>query len=338
MKAAAWPRTDRAGARLLHIDRGSGALADRRASELPRLLRPRDVLVVNDAATLPASLSGHTEDGAPVELRLVAEDPDGSWRAVAFGAGSWRAPTERRPAPPLLPAGTRLHFSSLEARVESVLPPSPRLLKIRFNRAGSELWAALYRAGRPVQYAYLSGPLELWHVQNRYAARPWAVEAPSAGFVLSGQLLMDLRRRGVTLAALTHAAGLSSTGDEALDRALPLGERFEIPETTVQAVRAARAEGGRVVAVGTSVVRALEARALERGALAAGSGHTELRIGAGFVPRVVQGLLSGIHDPAASHYALLEAFAPRAWLDAAHERAEALGYLEHEFGDGSLIL
>jgi S-adenosylmethionine:tRNA ribosyltransferase-isomerase len=338
VKAAAWPRTDRAGARLLHLDRASGALADRRANDLPHLLGARDVIVVNDAATLPASLSGHTEAGAPLELRLAGEEVDGSWLAVAFGAGSWRTPTERRPPPPHLSVGTKLHFSSLEARVEGVLPPSPRLLKIRFNRAGSELWSALYRAGRPVQYAYLSGPLQLWHVQNRYAGRPWAAEAPSAGFVLSGQLLMDLRRRGVTLAAVTHAAGLSSTGDAALDSALPLGERYDIPEATVHAVRAARAEGGRIVAVGTSVVRALEAGALERGGLAAGSGHTELRVGPGFVPRVVQGLLSGIHDPAASHYALLEAFAPRACLDAAHERAEALGYLEHEFGDACLIL
>lgn len=338
MNAATWPRPDRAGARMLHMDRASGALSDRRASDLPRLLGARDVIVVNDAATLPASLSGSTQGGASLELRLAGEEPDGSWRAVAFGAGSWRTPTERRPPPPLLPPGTKLCFSSLEATVEKVLPLSPRLLQIRFNRAGSELLSALYRSGRPVQYAYLSGPLELWHVQNRYAARPWAVEAPSAGFVLTGQSLFELRRRGVTLAALTHAAGLSATGDEALDRALPLGERFDIPEATVQAIKAARAAGGRVVAAGTSVVRALEARALEASGLVAGVGHTELRIGPGFVPRVVQGLLSGIHDPSASHHALLEAFAPRAWLDAAHERAETLGYLAHEFGDACLIL
>lgn len=343
MNAATWPRPERAGGRLLHLDRRSGAIGDHPASDLPALLGAADVVVVNDAATLPASLTGRSESGAAIELRLAGEESDGSWRAVAFGAGNWRTPTERRPPPPLLSAGTRLHFPSVHAALLSatlleVLPPSPRLLRIRFDRAGAELWAALYRAGRPVQYAYVNGPLELWHVQNRFAARPWAVEAPSAGLMLSGQLLTELRRRGVTLGAVTHAAGLYATGDPALDRSLPLAERFDIPEATVSAVERARARRGRVIAVGTSVVRALEARALERGTLTPGQGSTELRIGPGFVPRVVQGLLSGIHDPAASHYALLEAFAPRAQLDDARSRAEALGYLEHEFGDACLIL
>jgi S-adenosylmethionine:tRNA ribosyltransferase-isomerase len=342
VNAATWPRSDRKGGRLLHVERRSGAIVDHPASDLPLLLGAEDVVIVNDAATLPASLTGRSESGAPIELRLVGDD-EGTWQAVVFGAGNWRTPTERRPEPPLLAAGTRLHFPNAEAAllsatIEQVLPPSPRLLRIRFDRSGAELWASLYRSGRPVQYAYMNGPLELWHVQNRFAARPWAVEAPSAGFILSGQVLMELRRRGVALAAITHAAGLSASGDDLLDRALPLGERFDIPEATVSAVLRARARGGNVIAIGTSVVRALEAGALERGTLSAGQGRTELRIGPGFVPRIVHGLLSGIHDPAASHYALLEAFAPPAQLDEARNRAEALGYLEHEFGDACLIL
>jgi S-adenosylmethionine:tRNA ribosyltransferase-isomerase len=132
---------------------------------------------------------------------------------------------------------------------------------------------------------------------------------------------------------------LSATGDEALDAALPLRERFEIPAATVERIRAARARGGRVIAVGTSVVRALESRALESGAaLEPGAGETDLRIGPGFRPRVCDGLMSGIHDPSASHYALLQAFAPRTVLERAHRTAESLGYLEHEFGDVCLIL
>jgi S-adenosylmethionine:tRNA ribosyltransferase-isomerase len=323
---------------------------DRSTLDLPGLLQPGDVLVVNDAATLPASLRGDAEGHGRIELRLMGESA-GAWRAVLFAGGSWRVPTERRPAPPRLAVGTRLTFGDLSARVEAVLPPSPRLLLVRFDQTGAEFWSALYRTGRPVQYAYLGGPLELWHVQNRYAARPWAVEAPSAGFVLSGQLLTALLRRGVHLCALTHATGLSATGDAALDVALPLVEHFEISEECALCVSHARANGGRIVAVGTSVVRALESRAIERSArligperlgqtalIRPGPGTTGLKLGPDFVPQIVDGLLSGIHDPSASHYALLQAFAPRAWLDEANRRAEQWGYLEHEFGDSCLIL
>jgi S-adenosylmethionine:tRNA ribosyltransferase-isomerase len=337
MIAASWPRTDRARARLLTLDRASGAIADRVATDLPHLLVPGDLLVVNDAATLPASLTGHAA-GCAIELRLM-DEIDGLWRAVAFSAGNWRTPTERRPPPPFLPVGTRLAFGGLSATVEGVLPPSPRLVCVRFDQSGAVFWSELYRVGRPVQYAYLSGPLRLWHVQNGYAARPWAAEAPSAGFVLTGHLLAALRRRGISFSALTHAAGLSSTGEPALDAALPLGERFDIPPACVAQIAQTKARGGRVVAVGTSVVRALETRALEgNGALRAGPGVSELRIGPGFEPHVVDGILTGIHDPSVSHHALLQAFAPQSYLDAAHDAAERWGYLEHEFGDVCLLL
>ena len=166
---------------------------------------------------------------------------------------------------------------------------------------------------------------------------PISIEAPSAGYPLDGARLLALRERGVRLAALTHAAGLSATGDAELDAALPLVERTFIPEETVQAVFAARAAGRRVTAVGTSVVRALEGRALERGTLTAGEGATSLRIGPGHRRRVVDALLTGMHDPSESHYALLQAFAPRALLERAHARAEAWGYLGHEFGDACWI-
>jgi S-adenosylmethionine:tRNA ribosyltransferase-isomerase len=143
----------------------------------------------------------------------------------------------------------------------------------------------------------------------------------------------------VNLAWLTHAAGLSSTGDPTLDALLPMPERFEIPEETAQAIRSTRATGGRVIAVGTTVTRALEGSAAQHdGVVQAGAGTTDLVIGAGFRLRVVDGILSGMHEPEASHFRLLEAFAPREILAQAHAHAEASGYLGHEFGDSSLIL
>jgi S-adenosylmethionine:tRNA ribosyltransferase-isomerase len=337
--AASWPRGEPALDRLLHLDPRTGRRRDARVGDLPSLLAGGDLLVVNDSATLPASLRGRLGD-APIELRLAGRRPDGRWTAVLFGAGDWRTRTEDRPAPPAAAVGDRLVLGpELVAVVDEVSAISPRLVTARFDLTDDALWPALYRHGRPVQYAYAAAPLELWHTQTAYAARPWSVEAPSAGRPLGPGLLAALARRGVARAALTHAAGLSSTGDPALDRALPLPERYDVPAATVAALAAARARGGRVVAVGTTVVRALEGAARAGGGrLGAGEGVTDLRIGAGFVPAIVDGILTGMHEPEASHFSLLEAFAPRAQLAEAHAHAEAEGYLAHEFGDSMLIL
>lgn len=338
MNPATWPRAARVAERLLHVDPASGRLHDGYVRDLPALLAPGDLLIVNDAATLPASLRARSG----FELRLLgrlAEDTD--WRAIAFGAGDWRTPTEARPEPPSFAEGSRIQFSDqLSASVLRVDPDQPRLIDLRFDQRGSAFYTALYRAGRPIQYAYLCAPLELYHVQNTFAARPWAVELASAGRPLRFGLLRELHLRGVGLAAVTHAAGLSSTGSGSLDRRLPVPERYALPEATVRAIQATRARGARVVAAGTTVVRALESAALERadGALEAHEGEAKLVIGPGFRPRVVDGLLTGMHAPGTSHFALLEAFAPRALLEQASDHAERAGYLEHEFGDSCLVL
>ena len=339
MKPAVWPREKPGEARLLQVDPGAGTVSDRRLSDLPNLLRAHDLLVVNDAGTLPASLVAVTSRGR-VEVRLAGPgETDRDWTAVLFGAGSWRQRTEDRPLPPALAPGEVIRFGdALCAEVRSVSETSPRLVELRFDREGASLWSALYRHGRPVQYSHLCGPLALWHVQTAFGSRPWAVEMPSAGRPLGIALLGQLRRRGVSIASVTHAAGLSSTGDPVLDAGLPLPERFEVPPATVEAVEVARRAAGRVVAVGTSVVRALEASAASDGRVRAGRGVATLRLAAGSVPRAVDGLLTGVHEPGTSHFDMLRAFAPEPLLQEARARAEAWGYLEHEFGDLSLIL
>jgi S-adenosylmethionine:tRNA ribosyltransferase-isomerase len=334
---APWPREEREATRLLVVDPAAGRLADARVGDLPRLLRAGDLLVVNDAATLPASVAARTPGGLPFEVRLAAAEGE-AWWAVAFGEGDWRQRTEDRPAPPPLDRGARLTLGrSLPAVVDGVSPVSPRLVRLRFDSDPDTVWAALYRDGRPVQYSYLQAPLALWQVQTPYATRPWSVEMPSAGWALSARLRDELRARGVRVAWLTHAAGLSSTGEPALDAALPLPERYEIPAETVDAVRAARASSSRVLAAGTTVVRALESAA-EDGTLRGGRGVAASRIGAAHRPRVVDGLLTGIHEKGTSHFELLAAFAPAALLDEALGHAEAAGYLAHEFGDAMLVL
>ncbi|MBF5045185.1 S-adenosylmethionine tRNA ribosyltransferase [Aggregicoccus sp. 17bor-14] len=325
--------------RLLHLQPSDGEYQLHGLEALPGLLRAGDLLVVNDAATLPASLRGRTREGSTVELRLLAREEDGRWTGVLFGAGDWRTRTEDRPPPPAVAAGETLYFGALEARVLALLPPSPRLVRVAFSLEGAALWSALYRTGRPVQYAHLTRPLALWDVQTAYAARPWAAELPSAGLPLTWELLLALRRRGVELASVTHAAGLSSTGDPALDAALPRPERFSVPAATVEAIARTKARGGRVVAVGTTVVRALEGRALQGGGrLEPGEGETDVLLGPGFRRQVVDGLLTGVHDPGTSHFLLLQAFAPLALLREAHTWAEGAGLLGHEFGDVCLLL
>ena len=321
--------------RLLHVDSSARTFADRRIAELPSLLGAGDLVVVTDAATLPASLRATNH---VVELRLLARRADGTFRAVAFGAGDFRLPTEARPEPPRFSRGSALSFGELGALVVGVDADEPRLLDVRFDRDGQRLFEALYRVGSVVQYAYVERPLELWDVQNRFASRPWAFEPPCAGRPLTFALLGELRARGVELAVLTHAAGLSSTGSASLDRRLPMPEASDVPLATVRAIEATKTRGGRVVAVGTTVVRALEGRALKAPRLSAGRNETSLVIGAGFRPRVVDAVLSGLHAPGTSHFALLEAFAERSLLFGAVEHAARAGYLEHEFGDSCLVL
>jgi S-adenosylmethionine:tRNA ribosyltransferase-isomerase len=156
---------------------------------------------------------------------------------------------------------------------------------------------------------------------------------PSAGRPLTWNLIFELERRGARVVALTHAAGISSTGSDELDRQLPLPERYEIPEATVHAIAHAR----RVIAIGTSVTRALEASAAH-GALRSGPGVARLRIGPGHRLRAVQGISSGIHEPGTSHFELLMAFADRDLLELASRHAVEANYLGHEFGDSCLIL
>jgi S-adenosylmethionine:tRNA ribosyltransferase-isomerase len=304
---------------------------------LPELLRAGDLVVVNDAATLPASLPGTTAGGAVFELRLSGPVEANRLHGVLLGPGDHRTRTEHRPAPPKLAVGASVRIGgAIEAIVSRA---SGRGVELTTRLASDELWAALYAAGAPVQYAHRPELLPLYAVQTAYAARPWAVEMPSAGRPLTWDVIFGLRRAGIEIATLTHAAGLSSTGDDALDRALPWPERYEIPRRTAIAIGTAHARGGRVIAVGTTVVRALEAAAQDGGGeLAAGSGVATLRLDPGYRPRIADGLVSGLHAPGESHFELLRAFAPRERLERALILASTHGLSGHELGDASLIL
>lgn len=339
MKPATRPRSP-GEVRILVVDAASGAMCVASSAELAALFEPGDLLVVNDAATLPASLSGRTARGEEIEVRLAAQTDERRWTAALFGSGSHRMRTEDRPAPPAVVEGDRLSFDGgLVAVIEGFRPETPRLVEIALVTAGeddpplAQIWAALYRAGRPVQYAHVPEPLALWDVQNVYAGRPWAVEMPSAGRALQVSTLLELERRGVEIARVTHAAGLSSIGDATLDALLPLPERYQVRDETWDAIARARKRGGRVVAIGTSAARALEGGARD----GRRSGVTDLRIGPGTRRAIVDAVLTGVHDEGTSHHALLGAFASGPVLDRAFARAEAEGLLGHEMGDAWLV-
>jgi S-adenosylmethionine:tRNA ribosyltransferase-isomerase len=199
---------------MLRIDPRGNSFADSSISALQDHLRAGDLVVVNDAATLPASHRGRGPRGESMEIRLASRHEDGSFVAVLFGDGDWRTATENRPAAPEVRVGDSLAFPEVSAVVASVDRRFPRLLRVRFSVGDDQLFPALYRHGTVVQYSYLRQPLALWDVQTRYAGRPWAFEMPSAGRPLTWRVLTRLRERGVSIVSLTHAAGLSSTGDE----------------------------------------------------------------------------------------------------------------------------
>jgi S-adenosylmethionine:tRNA ribosyltransferase-isomerase len=335
---ARWPREAPLDEGLVIVDPRANRFELKRVRDVGAFVGAGDLVVVNDAATLPASLRGATATGEALEARLLASR-DGTWRAVLFGAGDWRTRTEDRPMPPRVRAGDSLAFGSgLDARVEGIALSSERLVDLRFALEGDRFWSALYKEGRPVQYAHIAAPLALWHVQTPFASRPWSSEMPSAARPLAWELVLALRTKGVRFASVTHAAGLSSSGEVALDAAMPLRESFEVSAATARVVNETRASGGRVIAVGTSVVRALESAAGRGdGPLEAATGETELVIDGSHALRAVDALFTGMHDPGTSHDALLHAFAPEALLRRAHDAASRRGFVGHEFGDSMLI-
>jgi len=266
-------------------------------SSLVSFVNRGDLVIANDAATLPASLQGtHWPTGSRIEVRLagrrsLATHEVNEISAILFGDGDFHTRTEDRPAPPLVHPGDRLELGPLTATVEQILG-HPRLILIHFAGSADSIWAGLARHGRPIQYAHVPQPLALWDVWTPIAGPPVAFEPPSAGFALEWRMLAEMRALGVNFATITHAAGISSTGDAELDRRLPFDEAYRIPDSTARAIRRAKAQGSRVIAIGTTVVRALEHAGGEPG-----DGLATQRLGPLTPLRIVDAILSGAHEP-----------------------------------------
>lgn len=321
--------TPRDGVRLL-VSRPSG-VEHRRFHDLPDLLEPGDLLVVNTSATLAAALDGGLLRGPARPVHVSALLDDGSW-AVELRRPDGRGP-DLGGSPGLevdLPDGLVLRLREGY--------PDPGARRSRLWRASPsrpvDLAAYLSFHGRPVSYGYVSGRYPLADYQTVFAAEPGSAEMASAARPFTPELVVRLVVRGVAVAPVLLHAGVSSP--ELHEP--PLAERFAVPPTTAALVEHTRASGGRVVAVGTTVTRAVESAAAEDGTVRGASGWTDLVLGPHRPARVVTGLVSGLHAPQASHLLLLEAVAGAAAVRRAYEQAVREHYLWHEFGDSSLFL
>lgn len=320
------PPAERDDVRLLVAS--SDELVHARFRELPRFLAAGDLLVVNTSATLPAALDAQRADGSPITIHFSTPVPGGADQSWVIELRRDGAPfREGRAAETLrLPAG---------GRAELLVPylSGARLWIARLELPGP-LDAYLARHGRPIRYRYVPDEHPLAAYQTVYATEPGSAEMPSAGRPFTPEILTELLARGVLVGPLVLHAGVSSPEEGEP----PYPERFRVPESTARLVTAVRGWGGRVIAVGTTVVRALETAAGPDGAVEPAEGWTHLVVMPERGLRMVDGLLTGWHEPGASHLQLLEAVAGRELVDRSYRAALEHGYLWHEFGDSHLIL
>jgi S-adenosylmethionine:tRNA ribosyltransferase-isomerase len=336
-----------------------------RFGDLPRFLSAGDLLVINTSATIAAAVDGRRGDGCPVVVHFSSPLDEGTpWAGSLDGRSPGEGTRDKGtpsggPAREGAPGETQWLVELREnaaatgpvtdaAPGESItLPAGGSLTLLRRYpgpaairmwavsvAAGGDVGAFLARRGQPIRYSYVPDPWPLPAYQTVFARTPGSAEMPSAGRPFTAGLVTDLAAAGVVIAPITLHAGVASL--EAGEPPLP--ERFAVPEPTAQLVNLTRTEGRRVVAVGTTCTRALESAADAGGTVHARHGWTDLVLGAGHPARIVSGLVTGWHDPEASHLALLEAVAGQQLVHAAYLEAERAGYLWHEFGDSCLLL
>jgi S-adenosylmethionine:tRNA ribosyltransferase-isomerase len=310
---------------------GPTGVVHTRFADLGNHLRPGDLLVVNNSATLPAAVDG-MRAGDPIAVHFSTARDDHVWVVELRPAIDATGPL--RDVEP----GERIGLPDGAALVVTASYPNP-------GAEGSRLWTArlaiegdvtayLGRHGRPIRYSYVPRKWPLRNYQTVFARQPGSAEMVSAARPFSTELVTALVSAGIAIAPVTLHAGVSSAepGEP------PAAERFDVPPATARLVNLIRATGGRVVAVGTTVTRALESAARPDGVVHAVSGWTHLVLGPDRPARVVDGLITGWHDAGASHLLLLEAVAGPELVAAAYREAVAHGYLWHEFGDSALLL
>jgi S-adenosylmethionine:tRNA ribosyltransferase-isomerase len=302
--------------RLLVAWRSSGELLHAGFAELPELLTPGDLLVINTSSTLPAALPADLA-GRELRLHLSSPAPPTDW-LVELRAGDERFRGGEEGDVLALPGDARATLLQRDGRLwlAGLDLPSP-------------VPHYLARHGEPIRYGHASSDWPLDSYQTVYANAPGSAEMPSAGRAFTPELITQLVAAGIDVAPLVLHTGVSSL--EAGER--PHAEWLSVPRFTAERAKLARSLGGRVIAVGTTVVRALESAGGEPA-----EGWTDLVIDPDTPIEQIDGLLSGFHDHDSSHLQMLEAIAGRDLLERSYDEATGAGYLRHEFGDLHLIL
>lgn len=300
------------------------------ARDLASWLRAGDLVVVNTSATVPAAIDATTGDGRAVVVHLSTELPSGLHLVEVRGA----APDgSTRPDPGDFTGSSLRLAGGGSIELLGRMPRSVRLWVATIT-LGEPLLDHLHRYGRPIRYRYVPDSWPIDAYTNAFATEPGSAEMPSAGRVVTPEVITDLVAHGVVVAPITLHTGVASL--EAHETPYP--ERYRVGATAARLVNATRAAGGMIVAVGTTVVRALETVADDDDVVHPGEGWTELVVTPARGVAVVDGLLTGWHEPDASHLQMLEAIAGSRPLELAYGEALAAGYRWHEFGDVHLIL
>ena len=328
--------------RMLVSRRRSGEISHHAFADLPAVLLPGDLVVINTSATLPAAVQvtggarngaegngtsdGANGNGAGLAVHFSTPLPDGAWmvelRALRPGTGSVPYPGGEPGQVLDLPHGARLTLTTRETK---------RLWRARLSTA---VVPYLLRNGTPIRYSYVGRRWPLEAYQTVFGLRPGSAEMPSASRPFTAAMVTRLVSRGVMFAPVRLDTGVSSLeGDED-----PYPEPYDVPPSTARLVNLARASGGRVIAAGTTVVRALETASGPDGVLTPSAGWTSHIVTPQRGVRAVDGLLTGFHEPASTHLLMLEAFAGPGLLRRCYAAAADGGYLWHEFGDVHLLL
>jgi S-adenosylmethionine:tRNA ribosyltransferase-isomerase len=316
--------------RMLVAHKGDGSLVHSHFSELPRFLDEGDLIVLNTSGTLAAEVDGTGEDGREVQIHLSTQLPAGLWTVEVRREG--RAFLQAEAGTIIVLAGGGL------VRLLAPYAPGPAgdgvRLWVSLIDTPEPLHTYLTRHGRPIRYRYVPGSFPLAAYQNVYVTEPGSAEMPSAGRPFTPEVLTRLVAKGIGVAPLLLHTGVASL--EANEPPYP--EYFRVTSSTAHRVNDARRQGGRIVAIGTTVVRALESVVDEHGWVHPADGWTQTVVSPAHPVRSVDAFLTGWHEPEASHLAMLEAIAGRPLLEASYAAALDQGYLWHEFGDVHLIL
>jgi S-adenosylmethionine:tRNA ribosyltransferase-isomerase len=320
---AQFPPAVRGGSRLLHVD-AHGKLADRWFRDVPTLLGPDDLLVMNDTRVIKARLFGRKDSGGKVEL-LVERVLD-EFDALAFIRAS------HAPQP-----GSKIHLA--EGVAVEVQARQDDLTRLRFPRPALEILDELGQLPLPPYIVHTPTAEDEARYQTVYASQPGAVAAPTAGLHFDEAMLNALHERGVRMAQVTLHVGAGTFQPVRVDKLADHrmhSERYTIPQATANAIREAHSRGGRVVAVGTTSLRALEAAA-QSGKLGAGSNETDIFITPGYRFRVIDALITNFHLPRSTLLMLVSAFAGLDAIRAAYAHAIQARYRFFSYGDAMLL-